>query len=347
VQKQHASSHETKLRAGIVGATGYTGQDICRLLASHPHISIDAVFSRQSEGAQVVDVSPHLTHISDLTYQVFNPASVSGLDVLFLAMPHGKSHAFMAELVGSNLKVVDLAADFRLSDPAVFKTYYGIDHQNIDLMGDFVLGFTELTRDALSTAQYCANPGCYATSVVLGLYPLSKAGKITSKVIIDAKSGVTGSGRSLKLGSLYCEANGNFSAYSTGRHRHQAEIAEVLGVSTFFSPHLSPMNRGILSSMYLDNPEGLSQTDVEDIYREVYKDEPFIQIFGESHNANTAQVAGSNNCAITIKVVDDKIAVFSAIDNLIKGSAGQAIQNLNVMCGFIETSGLEALALGL
>ena len=330
--------------AAIVGATGYTGLELCRLLSHHPGVIITNVYSRKAFGKPVSEVNPHLD--LDLIYDTFDPANIPDVDILFLAIPHGESHMMFEHFKNAKCKIIDLSADFRLSCPDVFKSYYGQTHQSPEGLDAFVYGLPEINKDKLAGAQYCASPGCYATGTILGLYPLSQEGILTKPVIVDGKSGVTGAGRSLKEDFLFCEANEALSAYNTFIHRHQAEMHSLLNVQCLFSPHLVPMNRGILLSMYVENSQGLTEKDIFQFYEEMYKDCPFIQYNTTIDKPSTKFVSGSNNCMITVKVFDDvnKIVVFATLDNLIKGAAGQAIQNMNVMCDFDETLGLPTSA---
>ncbi len=329
------------LRIGIAGATGYAGIELVRLLSKHPHVKLEKLYSRQYAGKKISQVYPHLDVSTVL--EGFDPAAVTGLDVLFLALPHAQSHAWMPALITGSAKIIDLSADFRLSDPEAFKKYYGVEHQAPQLLPKATLGFSEVYREDIAKAQLCANPGCYSTSVVLGLHPLAKNGFLNDcSVIVDAKSGVSGAGRHLKESSLYCEATSNLSAYGLASHRHVPEMERALSSTFIFSPHLVPMSRGILSSIYIDNQKNLTQDHLNAFYHEAYANEPFIKLAPDLDMPSTKYVTGSNRCMITAKVLKEhgKIVVFSAIDNLIKGASGQAIQNMNIMCGFPETTGL-------
>ncbi len=327
------------IRVGIVGATGYTGLELCKLCYLHPEVAITHVFSKQHVGKTVY---PFLRDIPP--YEAFDPASPPlDVDVLFLALPHGQSHAFLAGLAQNPFKIIDLSADFRLTDPALFEKYYGVRHEGAHLLSEVPLGFTELFRKKIAKSQVCANPGCYSTGSVFGLHPL--ANYIKSPVVVDAKSGVSGAGKALKESSLFCEANEGLSAYGTGAHRHTPEIEQATGVSVLFSPHLVPMNRGILATIYIDNTENLSHENLVDIYQAAYGNEPFIQVMPDLATPSTKYVSGSNNCLISFKVIEKqkKIVIFAAIDNLLKGASGQAVQNMNCMFGLDETMGLKQL----
>ncbi|MFC1771127.1 N-acetyl-gamma-glutamyl-phosphate reductase [Candidatus Margulisiibacteriota bacterium] len=333
-------------KVGIVGVTGYTGQELAKLLFNHPEIEVCKVFSKTYANSKLKDICPNF-YFSDLNLEAFQPGKPPKVDLLFLALPHGQSHSFMKDLMSASLKIVDLAADFRLKDSRLFKKYYEIEHKSSEIFDKFSLGFPELFKSRIKATQGCANPGCYSTSVILGLYPLAEKKLLADNIIIDAKSGVSGAGKALKAGSLFCEANENVKAYSTFNHRHMAEMESVLGVPVCFSPHLIPMNRGILASMYIDNPHKLTEKDVQEIYQEKYQAEPFINLNTDPAAVSTKYVLGSNLCQITVKVVSgtSKIVIFSAIDNLLKGAAGQAVQNMNIMLDFPETLGLPEISL--
>ncbi len=331
------------LSVGIVGASGYTGLELCRLLALHPSVTITHLFSRQLAGKTVKDVFPHLHHLHSIVFEVFDAEKLPVLDILFLALPHGESQHVMSKLVGKPFKIIDLSADFRLTDPAQYKKYYGEDHAATSYISDVSYGIPELYRERIKEKQICANPGCYPTATILGLYPFAKAGLIKQPVIVDAKSGVSGAGKGLKESSLFCEVQESFSSYSTYFHRHVPEMEEHLNTRVLFSPHLVPMNRGMLATMYLPL-QGLTLSDIELLYS-IYSNEYFVHFLGEKP-MYTRQVSGTNFCHITVKRCEDidQLVIFSAIDNLGKGASGQAIQNMNLMCGFDESEGLKQLA---
>ena len=329
------------IKIGIVGATGYTGLELCRLLLNHPQVQLSVLFSKQHAQKPVRHFFPHLTPLRDFVFQEFDLENMPELDLLFLALPHGQSHVFMPALSKKVAKIIDLSADFRLQDVQKFLDYYEFNHQSPTLLDSFSFGIPELFRDDIASKSLCANPGCYPTCSILGLYPLSKEGYIQNTVIIDAKSGVSGAGKGLKEASLFCEANESISAYNTQAHRHIPEIESILNINILFSPHLTPMNRGMLASMYMDCT--LTEKELITLYQDYYSREPFIRVC-DSPFPNTKYVSGSNQCFISFKACPEqgKIVVFSAIDNLIKGASGQAIQNMNVMFGFEETLGLNS-----
>lgn len=334
------------LRIGVVGATGYTGLELCRLLSFHPQVSITHVFSQQYAGKRFSEVYPQFEGKLDLTLEAFTTDSIPEVDVLFLAIPHATSHAYMHELMKvPHMKIVDLSADFRLENAVDFKHYYQVEHRNEALLSEIPYGLPELFKAKIKSAKAVANPGCYATSVILGLHPLVKNNLISGHVIADCKSGVSGAGRKPKESILFCEAGESFSAYNTGVHRHSAEINYFLGKTVLFSPHLVPMSRGILSTLYVTLGEGVTTDDAISAYKTAYKTAPFVQV-SDTYTPNTKFVAGTNNCRISITAIpnSNQIVVCSAIDNLIKGAAGQAIQNMNIMCDIDETEGLKQVA---
>ncbi len=335
------------IQAGIVGATGYTGFELIRLLSSHPHVRLTHFFARQAAGKTVAQVFPEFIGKYAHVLLPFVVDPYPDLDVLFLAMPHGEAQKVVGPLLEKNpqLKIVDLSADFRLKDPAQFEAYYGEPHSAPEWMPQFVTGFTELVRDPLKGARLCANPGCYPTCTVLTLYPLAQKGMLQGAVV-DAKSGVSGAGKTLKESSLYCEANEAVRPYGTGAHRHQPEIDMMLNTPVFFSPHLVPMSRGMLVSAYIPNPSGISQQELMAVYTAAYANEPFVFVTDTNGFPSTRWVVGSNRCVIVPKAFPSHIAVFGVIDNLIKGASGQAIQNMNVMFGLEETMGLSELPKG-
>jgi N-acetyl-gamma-glutamyl-phosphate reductase len=337
------------IHVGIVGATGYTGVELCRLLQQHPEVSGFTLYSMQYAGKSFSEVYPQFINKIDTILEQFNPDAVSAdIDVLFLAIPHASSHVYLDKLSAfKDLKIIDLSADFRLDSAADFERYYGVKHQNPDLLGTIAYGIPELYYDDIQGSDIVSNPGCYATSVILGLQPLVKAGLIQGPYIVDAKSGVSGAGRKAKESSLYCEISESFSAYATGKHRHRAEIDMAVGEPVFFSPHLVPMSRGILSSIYVQKKEGVSVKDLKDCLNKAYENKPFVNLMDDSITPDTKYVSGTNNCMLSIRAEDNNntVVIFSAIDNLIKGAAGQAIQNMNIMCNFEETTGLGHIAM--
>lgn len=342
------------LRVGIYGGSGYTGQELLRILLRHPGVEITAVTSRMYKGRAVADVYPVFKKLTDLAFIDATPAEVAALsDIVFLALPHGEAMAVVPHFYEAGSRIIDLSADFRLRDIGVYTTWYG-EHSAPQLIAHAVFGLPELYRDKIRTARLIANPGCYPTSVILGLAPLVADGAVNcSSIVADSKSGVSGAGRNLKLGSLFCEVNEGFKPYSIGSHRHTPEMEQELEglaggpVKVLFVPHLLPVSRGILSTLYADLTKALSTAELVDRYREFYRDEPFVRIYEPGSVPTIAAVRGSNYCDIGFALDEKtgKVIVISAIDNLIKGAAGQAVQNMNLMCGFDETAGLDLVSL--
>lgn len=322
----------------MAGATGYTGIELVRLLLDHPRVQITRLYAHSHVGDPVGTVYPHLAHhFVDWVYEGLSEDTIGDIDVLFLALPHGQSQRLFKMLARHPIRVIDLSADFRLDTAERFEQAYGTPHLLPDQLGRIPLGLPELYRHQLADARYVACPGCYATSVMVGLAPLAGGGYLKKGVIIDAKSGVSGAGRVAKESHLFCEINESLSAYGTYTHRHVPEMEMVLGTKVLFSPHLTPMSRGILSSMYIPMP---SVEGVAACY-ERYTPEPFVRV-NPGGNPSTACVTGSNMVMIWWQWIEalGQLVVFSALDNVIKGAAGQAIQCLNAMMGWDETTGL-------
>lgn len=342
----------TKPRAGIINVTGYAGVELARLLAQHPEVELVSVTGRSAAGQKLTDVFPHLAGI-DLTIE----PELGDVDIAFSAMPHKDSADVLLPLVKKGVKAIDISADFRLKDPAAYPLWYGFTHPAPDLLAKAVFGLPELYREQIKGADLVANPGCYPTSAILALAPALRAGIIGPDIIVDSKSGVSGAGRSLSLKTHYAEMNEDVSAYGLEGHRHLPEIAQELALASSgeaptvtFIPHLMPMTRGILTTAYatITSPEISSGEDgieqIRQIYLDFYKDEPFTRVADAP--PHTKHTWGSNSCLVypTMDVWRKKLVVISAIDNLVKGAAGQAVQNMNLMCGFPETAGLSAIA---
>lgn len=343
------------LKIAIVGASGYTGLELIRLLDRHPQVEISCVTSEQSAGKRISDTFPTLRGRCDLVLEPLDPAAIAAkADMIFTALPHQAAMKVVPAFLASGKKVVDLSADYRLHDPEVYAAWYE-PHLNPELLPEAVFGLPELRRDLIKQARLVANPGCYPTSVILGLKPLLENGLIDPATIIaDSKSGTSGAGRSAKVDSLYCEVNDSFKAYGVGGvHRHTPEIEQELSglagkpVTITFTPHLVPMDRGILSTIYATPTRAVSTEELVALYADTYKDEPFVRPLPKVQFPATAFVRGSNFCdiGITLDSRANRIVVVSAIDNLVKGASGQAIQNMNLICGFPETMGLEGLAI--
>jgi len=338
------------IRAAIVGATGYTGSELLEILIGHPEVKVTSLTAKLDASIQIHDEFPRFRGRIDLPCTPLDVDEVcKAADVVFLSLPHGVSMKFALPFTKAGKKVIDLSADFRFTDPAVFREWYGIDHEVEELLDRAVYGLPELHRAEIEEAELIANPGCYPTGAILALAPLFRNGLVdTDDVIIDSKSGVTGAGRRASIALSFGEVNESFRAYKIGRHQHTPEIDGELGrlagkpVRALFTPHLVPMNRGILTTAYLTPLGRVSTEGIIALHKEFYGNAPFVRIADKGKLADTKDVKGLNYCDISI-VADDrtgKIVVISAIDNLVKGAAGQAVQNMNLMCGFPETAGL-------
>ncbi|HOD29000.1 MAG TPA: N-acetyl-gamma-glutamyl-phosphate reductase [Syntrophales bacterium] len=343
------------MKVGIYGASGYTGQELLRLLLRHPGITVAAVTSRRYRGKAVAELYPVFADLTDLVFMDATPEAFAELaEVVFLALPHGVSMSVAPGFLAAGCKVIDLSADFRLREASVYEQWYA-PHLAADTLPAAVYGLPELYRDAIRRTVLTANPGCYPTSIILGLAPLLKAGWLkTDTIIADAKSGVSGAGREPVVTSLFCEVDGGFKAYKVGgQHRHTPEIEQELtalageAIRISFTPHLLPLNRGILSTLYGTLNRDASAADVKALYDAFYERERFVRICRPGSFPNLAAVRGSNHCDIGVTVDErtGRVIVVSVIDNLVKGAAGQAVQNMNLMCGFEEAAGLEMLPL--
>ena len=340
------------VKVAVVGASGYTGVELIRLLDAHPDVEISCVTSRQNAGEEISAVFPSLLSRIPL---VCDPVEVDLIvdkaDFVFTALPHKTAMEVVPDFLSAGKKVVDLSADYRLRDASVYEHWYQ-EHTSPHLLAEAVYGLPEIYRDKIKSARLTANPGCYPTSVALALAPLLREGMIeSSTLVVDSKSGASGAGRSAKVGSLFCEVNEGFKAYGVGAHRHTPEIEQTLSdlagedVVISFTPHLLPVNRGILSTCYATLSSQVSTTELVSVFRDTYGKEPFVRVHAEGSLPNVAYVRGSNFC--DLGVVSDprtgRVIVVSAIDNLVKGAAGQAVQNMNLMLGMEETTGLTAL----
>ncbi|HPC85013.1 MAG TPA: N-acetyl-gamma-glutamyl-phosphate reductase [Smithellaceae bacterium] len=338
-----------KIKAAIFGASGYTGQELIRILSGHPQVELTAVTSRRYAGVKVSDVFPSLSGLTFLAYTNAGPREIAELcDVVFLALPHGVSMEIAPVFIEAGKKVIDLSADYRLRDPATYERWYA-KHSSAGLIEKAVYGIPELYRDAVRTSALIANPGCYPTSIILGLAPAlhSKILEV-STIIADSASGVSGAGRDPVVGSLFCEVDGGFKAYKVGKHRHTPEIEQELhklaGEKFFisFTPHLLPVKRGILSTMYASLGREATEADLHALYASFYAGEKFVRVCPAGMFPNLSSVCGSNYCDIglTVDPRTGRAIIISAIDNLVKGAAGQAVQNMNLVCGLPEDSGL-------
>ncbi len=341
----------SKTKAGIINVTGYAGIELARLLHGHPEVELASVTGRSAAGQPLGAVFPHLASI-----RLTVTEALGKVDVAFSAMPHKESAEVILPLVEAGVKVVDISADFRLRDAGDYPRWYGFEHPAPELLSKAVYGLPELYRKKVASAQIVANPGCYPTGAILALAPAVKARLITPDVIIDSKSGVSGAGRSLNLQAHYSEANEDVAAYSLGGHRHLPEITQelkLLGLtrpSVTFIPHLIPMTRGILTTAYAPLVSGKidrgekGKAELRKLYLDFYQDEPFVRV--TESPPHTKHTWGNNLCLVypTIDERTGRLIVISCIDNLVKGAAGQAVQNMNLMLGLPETTGLEALA---
>ncbi|MDT8444504.1 MAG: N-acetyl-gamma-glutamyl-phosphate reductase [Desulfuromonadales bacterium] len=336
-------------RIAVVGASGYTGVELLRLLSRHPDTELVCVTSRQYAGQSVSEVFPSLRGSLDLAFEDVDPEGLAGrADLVFTAVPHQTAMGIIPGLLAAGCRVIDLSADFRISDVAIYEAWYQ-KHTARGLLCEAVYGLPELFREQIPDARLIANPGCYPTSVALALAPLLANALIdTSTIIVDSKSGTSGAGRAAKVDTLFCEVNEGFKAYSLPRHRHTPEIEQTLSilagssVTISFTPHLLPVSRGILSTCYASLTSPLTLHELHDIYLEKYAAETFVRVLPKGHLPNISHVRGSNYCDIGLAVDDrtGRVIVLAAIDNLVKGAAGQAVQNMNLMLSLPEKTGL-------
>jgi N-acetyl-gamma-glutamyl-phosphate reductase len=338
-----------KLRIGILGASGYTGAELLRLLARHPRTEIRLLTADRQAGKAPAEIFPHLGGLDLPDLVKIGDADWSSIDLVFCCLPHGTTQEVIAGLP-AHLKVVDLSADFRLADPALYAKWYGHEHQAPALQKEAVYGLTELARADVAKARLVANPGCYPTSAQLPLMPLLAASEISvDDIIIDAKSGVTGAGRDAKQQNLFAEVAEGVHAYGIANHRHAPEIEQGLSqaagsqVTVNFTPHLMPMSRGILSTIYVKLANGATADTLRNTLAECYAGEPFLRVLPAGQAPATRHVRGSNHCLIGVFAdrVPGRAILVSAIDNLVKGASGQAVQNMNLMAGWPETTALD------
>jgi len=343
------------IKAGIIGSTGYTGQELVRLLLGHSEVSIEWYGSKSYIDTEYYQVYKNMFKIvDDICCDDNMEALADSVDVIFTATPQGLCASLMSREILNKVKVIDLSADFRMKDVNVYEQWYGITHQSPELIKEAVYGLCELNREAIKNSRLIANPGCYTTCSILSIYPLLKEGLIDAKsIIVDAKSGTSGAGRGAKTANLFCEVNENIKAYSVASHRHTPEIEEQLtlaaGVDVLinFTPHLVPMNRGILVTAYANLNPGVTEGMVKAAYEGCYRDEPFIRLLDQASTPETRWVKGSNYVDIGFKIDNrtNRIIIMGALDNLVKGAAGQAVQNMNLIFGFEETKGLRQVPL--
>jgi N-acetyl-gamma-glutamyl-phosphate reductase len=340
------------IKAGIVGGTGYTGVELLRLLAVHPQVQLTAITSRSEAGTAVADMFPNLRGFLDLRFSDPDSARLSDCDVVFFATPNGTAMKLVPALLQAGVRVIDLAADFRLQDPQEWQQWYGEAHACPELLNDAVYGLPEVNRERIRDAKLVANPGCYPTAVQLGFMPLLEQDLVDSThLIADAKSGVSGAGRGAKVAHLLCETSESMKAYGVQGHRHWPEIRQGLrkmtseSIGLTFVPHLTPMIRGIHATLYA--PLKKTGQDLQALYEQRYATEPFVDVMPAGSLPETRSVRGANVCRIAVHVppTGDIVVVLSVIDNLVKGAAGQAVQNMNIMFGLEEDAGLKTIAL--
>lgn len=336
-----------KRKIGIVGATGYTGVELLRLLTNHPDVEITYVTSREQAGNRVDAMFPNLRGYVDLAFSAPSDDALSECDLVFFATPNGIAMKSAQVLLDNGTKVIDLAADFRIKDIGVWEKWYGMQHASPQLVEEAIYGLPELNRAQIRTARLVANPGCYPTAVTLGLLPLVESGQVDPDTIIaDTKSGVSGAGRKAEVHTLLAEAGDNFKAYAVPGHRHQPEIAQMLSIiaqkpiNPVFVPHLLPMIRGIHATLYAVLT---AEADLQQLYATRYADEPFVDVMPAGTHPETRSVRGANFCRMAIHRPGNgkRVVVLSVIDNLVKGAAGQAVQNMNLMLGLAENTALR------
>ncbi len=335
-----------RINVAVIGASGYTGAEVLRLLALHPNVRVALLIANSHAGRPLTSVFPHLSAYGEMKLDPLDDADWSDIDVAFSCLPHATSQQVLRDLP-DDVRLVDLSADFRIRDNATYQKWYGIEHTSPELLKNAVYGLTEHNRDAIASARLAACPGCYPTAALLALLPLVTDKLIdVDDIVIDAKSGISGAGRSLKETLLFCERAEGFQPYSVGAHRHAPEIEQEISIAAgrdtivSFTPHLVPMNRGELVTLYLKFSSGRTIRSLRDCLKFRYENEPFVTVVEE--HPSTHHVRGSNFCFISMQEdrIPGRAIVFSTLDNLVKGSAGQGIQNMNVMFGIPETTGL-------
>ncbi len=338
------------IKTAVFGASGYTGQELTRILSGHPEVDLIAVTSRRFDTQPVTEVFPSLGGLTPLKYQNAAPADIAKIcDVVFLALPHGISMEIAPVFIQAGKKVIDLSADYRLRDVSTYEKWYA-QHSSAGHLKDAVYGIPELYRQQIKDTALVANPGCYPTSIILGLAPALRNQLLdVNTIIADSASGVSGAGREPQTGSLFCEVDGGFKAYKVGNHRHTPEIEQELNslagekFTISFTPHLLPVKRGILSTIYANLKKEVTLPELHSLYSSFYAQEKFVRICPSGSFPNISSVCGSNYCDIglTIDLRTKRVIIVSAIDNLVKGAAGQAVQNMNILCNFKEDTGLQ------
>ncbi len=338
------------IKVGIVGGTGYTGIELLRLLAHHPEVQVEMITSRANKGIPVAELFTSLRGFYDLAFSEPDLNTLGLCDLVFFATPNGTAMKMVPALLEKGVKVIDLAADFRIKSQSIWEQWYGMQHACPELLETAIYGLPELNREKIKTAQLIANPGCYPTATILGLMPLIQHQLVhLDSIIADCKSGTSGAGRGASVGGLMAECGESFKAYGVAGHRHLPEIEQTLSCiadtaqKITFVPHLLPMIRGIHATLYA---KSIKETDLQHCYETVYQNEPFVDVLPPNSHPETRSVRGINQCRIAIHTLENnQIVVLSVIDNLVKGAAGQAIQNMNLCCGLTETMGLEQVAL--
>ncbi|MBM3340782.1 MAG: N-acetyl-gamma-glutamyl-phosphate reductase [Betaproteobacteria bacterium] len=345
---------EKSIKIGVVGGTGYTGVELLRLLVTHPNAKLTAITSRSEAGMPVADMFPNLRGWTDLKFVEPSAAALDKCDLVFFATPNGIAMKDTPALVKAGVRVIDIAADFRFKDVKLWESWYKMTHASPEIVEEAVYGLPEVNRAKIANARVVANPGCYPTSVQLGFLPLIEAGAVdTEHLIADAKSGVSGAGRKAEVHTLLAEASDNFKAYGVPGHRHLPEITQGLTqmagkpVKLIFTPHLTPMIRGIHATLYARLTK---EVDLQALYEKRYADETFVDVMPAGAHPDTRSVRGVNLCRIAVhrphrESCTDMVVILSVIDNLVKGAAGQAVQNMNIMFGLPEATGLNQVAL--
>lgn len=341
------------IKTAVVGATGYAGEELVRLLVSHPQVELAHVISKSFAKMAMGEVYGSYKSLPEMTLEELEPSALSECDVVFTALPHGQSMSIVPALLQAGVKVIDLSGDFRYDDVKVYEKWYKLPHSEPEINKNAVYGLCELHRGDIKATNIVANPGCYTTTSILPLYPLLTAGIISDKgIVVDAKSGVTGAGRSEKLANSYCEVNESMKAYGVTTHRHTSEIEQELShaareqVALSFTPHLLPVKRGILATIYTTLNDGVTEAQIAKAYS-CYDSETFVHVLPHGELPELKHVTGSNNCFIGYKIDErlGRLIIVSCIDNLIKGAAGQAVQNMNILMGLPEDTGLPKLAM--
>jgi len=355
--KRAAKNHvpyRNKTSVAVIGASGYVGEELVRLLLRHPYADLVAVTSRQFAGKALAEIFPRLSHhqkAGDLRFGASDPAQLAQMaQIIFLALPHGFAAEFAKPLLEAGTRIVDLSADFRINDPSIYKEFYGNDHPAPDLLDEAVYGLPEIYRAKISDAKLIACPGCYPTSILLPLLPLIRENVVNlASVVVTSLSGVTGAGRRVETDYLFAECNESIRPYGVPKHRHLSEIEEQLSifaakqVAIQFTPHLVPVNRGIITTIYIELTRKIDSDFIDAIYEKAYADEPFVRLLGNERFPDTKNVTGTNfiDIAWRLDLRTGRAILMSSIDNIVKGASGQAIQCFNLMRGYPETAGLQ------